>query len=321
MACAVMRNQEFRTSRGARLIKHLVRCEKAHPAAMRVRPPASTWPAPRPETGPSAHHPKRSLDRASGIRPRCRGWTITAAGRLPHQVRREKSCLTSRGGCVLVSFMPAALAASSLPARFAAAIDLLSRGVATSLPQNCGNAALALSAWTRLRRLLVRFAALVAALEAGRFSAPRRTPGASRRRCLGAPAIRLPGWSGWLLWLAPALETRIGRAHVESLLGDPDLQMLLVRAPQTGRILRPLCHMLGIETPAALRRQSRPRCRPDHPKGTDAGATGCDESSAREARPPVPPWLTPSASPPLTMRDDIPDVPKPHPARTGPPGN
>jgi hypothetical protein len=213
--------------------------------------------------------------------------------------------------------MSAPLAAPSLPDRFAAAIDLLCRGIAVSLPQHWGNAAFALSAWSRLRRLLGRFAALVAALEAGRFSASRRvTAGAARPRP-GAPA-RLPGGSGWLLRLAPALETRLGRAQVESLLGDPDLRALLAQAPQAGRILRPLCHMLGIETPAALRLPRRPRHRPHYSGGTGSGATGGDAPSARAARPPLPSWLIPPPSPPRPKR--APAVAPPDPTRTGPPG-
>jgi hypothetical protein len=216
--------------------------------------------------------------------------------------------------------MSAALAAPSLPARFTAAIDLLCRGLTVSLPQNWGNAALALSAWTRLRRLLGRFAALVAVVEAGRIPAARRTTQAAARPRLGAPAVRMPGGSGWLLRLAPALETRIGLGRVESLLGDPELRALLAHAPQAGRILRPLCHMLGIKTPAVLRLPRRPRRRPDHPGSTEAGATGGEAPQARAARPILPLWRAPPRSPPLPMPEGAPAVAPPDPTRTGPPG-
>jgi hypothetical protein len=215
--------------------------------------------------------------------------------------------------------MSATLAAPNLPARFAAAIDLLCRGLAASLPKHWDAAPLALPAWTRLRRLLARFAALVAAVEAGRFRAARRTTTAASRPRPAAPAIRLPGGPGWLLRLAPALETRLGRAQVESLLGDPELRALLAQAPQAGRILRPLCHMLGIETPAALRLPRRPRQRPHHSGGTEAGATGGDAPPARAARP-LPSWLTRPASPPLPRREEAPAFAPPDPTRTGPPG-
>ncbi len=214
--------------------------------------------------------------------------------------------------------MSASLTAPSLPARFAVAIGSLSRGLAVSLRQDWRHAALALAAWTRLRRLLARFSALVAALEAGRLAAPRARPGESRRARPEAPAVRLPGGAGWLLRLAPEPDTRLGRAQVESLLGDPDLQALLLRAPQAGRILRPLCHMLGIEAPAALRRPRLGR-RPDHPAGTEAGAATGDRPPERAARPKLPWWLTRPASPPLPNWEDTPDGAPPCPARTGPP--
>ncbi len=132
-------------------------------------------------------------------------------------------------------------------------------GIAASLPNRWDAAPLALPAWIRLRRLLARFAALVAAVEAGRFPAAGRTTAAASRPRPAAPAIRLPGGSGWLLRLAPALETRLGRAQLESLLADPELGALLAQAPQAGRILRPLCHMLRIEPPPSLRLPRRPR--------------------------------------------------------------
>jgi hypothetical protein len=213
--------------------------------------------------------------------------------------------------------MSAVLAAPSLPARFAAAIDLLCRGIAASLPKHWDAAPLALPAWTRLRRLLARFAALVAAVEAGRFPAARPTTTAASRPRTGASAVRLPGGSGWLLRLAPALETRLGRAQVESLLGDPELRALLAQAPQAGRILRPLCHMLRIEPPPSLRLPRRPRRRPDTSGGTDAGANGGETSPPPAARPILPLSLTPPVSPPMPLR--TPALASSHSAGTGPP--
>jgi hypothetical protein len=220
--------------------------------------------------------------------------------------------------CVLASFMSATLAAPNLPARFAAAIDLLCRGIAASLPKHWDAAPLALPAWTRLRRLLARFAALVAAVEAGRFRAARRTTTAASRPRPAAPAIRLPGGPGWLLRLAPALETRLGRAQVESLLAAPELGALLAQAPQAGRILRPLCHMLRIEPPPSLRLPRRPGRRPDPSGSTDAGANGGEMSSARAARPSLPAWLAPPAS--ALLPKATPACAPPDPMRTRPPG-
>jgi hypothetical protein len=38
------------------------------------------------------------------------------------------------------------------------------------------------------------------------------------------------------------------------LLRDPEMAALLAKAPQAGRMLRPLCHLLGVQAPAFLRR-------------------------------------------------------------------
>ncbi len=216
--------------------------------------------------------------------------------------------------------MPAALAAPSLSAHLASAIGLLCQGLTASLPGNLGKAAVILAAWSRLRRLLARFAALVAAVEAGRISVRRRTTAGRRRprpaTPLATPPVRLPGGSGWLLRLAPVLDTRIGRSQVESLLGAPEFGALLAQAPQAGRILRPLCHMLGIETPAALRLPVRRRRPPSGSGATDAGAASGDATPAR----PAPPFsLTPPRSPPLPEAKTAPASMPPDPTRTGPP--
>ncbi len=198
--------------------------------------------------------------------------------------------------------MSAAFALPSLALRFAAAIDLLCRGLTVSLPQHRDRAPLILPAWMRLRRSLARFAALVAALQAGRAPASRGStasmpPGGSKPRLWPAPA-RLPCGSGWLLRLAPALETRLGRAEMDSLLAAPELEALLAQAPQAGRILRPLCRALGIGLPPSLRLppRARSRGRPDTSGGTDRveGAGGTVPARGVGCRPAG--WLTRPAS-------------------------
>jgi hypothetical protein len=128
---------------------------------------------------------------------------------------------------------------------------------------------------TRLRRLSFRFATLVAKLREGRLSAARRPPRRAEPAPALAPAVEpptgsgpaagaeappatprpsLPRGFGFLLRLAPGHEVPGCRAQVEHWLSDPEVLALLAQAPQAaGRILRPLCHMLGIELPPALR--------------------------------------------------------------------
>ena len=188
-------------------------------------------------------------------------------------------------------------------------------------PEARGRRPLTLLAWIRLRRLLARFGALVAAVQAGRFPASRRETGEASRPRPTRPAARLPGRSGWLLRLAPALETRLGRAQVESLLGDPELRALLAAAPQAGRILRPLCHMLQIELPPALRLPRRPRRqrRPGKSCSTAVKAGRGETLPAQAARPELPSWLSLPASPPLPSPERTPASAPPSPARTGQP--
>ncbi|MBV9655209.1 MAG: hypothetical protein JOZ42_11670, partial [Acetobacteraceae bacterium] len=195
--------------------------------------------------------------------------------------------------------------AQSLTERFAFAVELVLRGLSLSLPKSREVAPLALGTWNRLKRLVARFSALVAAVEAGRFCSARRAPAAERQppalppesqvRCeaqaLNAPA---PKAYGWLLALAPELNTRIGRAQIETLLADPALAALLAQAPQAGRILRPLCHMLRIPLPDCLRLPPRPR----RPRPTGENAAPKPAREAAPPRPPKPGWQRWPKSPP-----------------------
>ena len=176
--------------------------------------------------------------------------------------------------------------AQSLTERFAFAVELLLRGLSISLRTNREAAPLALGTWNRLKRLVARFSALVTAIEAGRFAMARRTSVAEprppqlvaeSRKQVQARVVKVPPPKayGWLLTLAPELNTRIGRAQIETLLADPALLALLAEAPQAGRILRPLCHMLRIELPACLRLPARAR----------PTAPSAEPRSARESRP------------------------------------
>ncbi len=58
-----------------------------------------------------------------------------------------------------------------------------------------------------------------------------------------------------------------GEAFSKLMTTDPDVIRFLAEVPQAGRILRPLCHMLGIDPPAAIKRDPPPRKpRPKKPK-------------------------------------------------------
>ncbi|MBV9655139.1 MAG: hypothetical protein JOZ42_11315, partial [Acetobacteraceae bacterium] len=207
-----------------------------------------------------------------------------------------------------VATTPSTAPGQSLTERFAFAVELVLRGLSLSISKSRDVppvAALACSTWNRLKRLVARFSTLVAAVEAGRFAAARRTPVAGRPCVLPATGTAAqtpaqivkvpppPKAFGWLLTLAPELNTRIGRAQIETVLADPAFLALLAEAPQAGRILRPLCHMLRIALPDCLLLPPRPR----RPRATPSG----DPQPALEARPhrPKPRWLRWPKSPPL----------------------
>ncbi|MBV8398395.1 MAG: hypothetical protein JOZ17_06605, partial [Acetobacteraceae bacterium] len=132
----------------------------------------------------------------------------------------------------------------------------------------------------RLRRLRARLTHLIAAFREGRLPLPRvrtrRVPAPTPATTLaespesdaepgvtppGPPAknqqLRLPSKFGWLLrfgWRAAG-----ARSQFEHWLQDPEAQALLAASRQARRIVRRLCHMLGIELPEALRLPPRPR--------------------------------------------------------------
>lgn len=115
--------------------------------------------------------------------------------------------------------------------------------------------------WTRLSRMAVRFAALAAQIHAGTLRSPNkarvhRAPrGEDRRNHLESrgpqnpnrpTSPRLPTAFGWLIRLAPQAVCYTGQ--LRHLLSDPEMAPLL-SAPQTARILRSLCRMLGVQFP------------------------------------------------------------------------
>jgi hypothetical protein len=110
--------------------------------------------------------------------------------------------------------------------------------------------------WTRLRRAAARFAALAARVRAGALPSPAPLrPRAASRPARPRPPHRLPGGFAWLVRLAP--EAACFGGQLQHLLSDPEFAALLAAAPQMGRVLRPLCRMLGVDPPAPLARSSR----------------------------------------------------------------
>ena len=139
--------------------------------------------------------------------------------------------------------------------RFAAIIDLLCRTVAARIAGGGLAGPLIMLIWRRLRHMGTRFAAIAARHGAGTLHPPRHRPRAPRPP-RARPREPLPRGNAWLLRLVP--DAVGGASQLQHLLADAEMAALIAAAPQTGRILRPLCRMLGLRPPAVLALPPRP---------------------------------------------------------------
>ena len=142
-----------------------------------------------------------------------------------------------------MTLAPPSLAAAD---RFAMIVEMLCRAVAARGTDRSRTALIVLI-WGRLRRMAVRFAAVAERVRSGTLRALRVRP-TRQLACAGARPI-LPRGFAWLVRLVPEKAAAAG-SQLQYLLNDPEMVALLAAAPRLGRILRPLCRMLGVEAPA-----------------------------------------------------------------------
>lgn len=95
-----------------------------------------------------------------------------------------------------------------------------------------------------LCRWLARTVRRFARVTAGPAVVPASRAG--RVRAVAARGTRLPSQRAWLL-RELLHEAAVYRGYLEQLLAEPATQAALAEAPGLGRLLRPLCHMLGID--------------------------------------------------------------------------
>ena len=196
--------------------------------------------------------------------------------------------MTLACGCVHYLFMSLAPSqpATSLSHRLGLTLAGLCEALAARMAKDRDAVLLLFMAWTRLRRFVFRFEALLADFRAGRLSAapsPRgggdnlpQLPGLA-----GLPQPSLPRAFGWLLRLAP--ESAAFAGQVEYLLADPEMKALLAGSPQAGRMLGPLCRMLGIRPePGLWARRREPPTRRGVPP---ADGAGLGDAAVAEAAP------------------------------------
>ncbi|MDA8248388.1 MAG: hypothetical protein M0Z28_04355 [Rhodospirillales bacterium] len=182
-------------------------------------------------------------------------------------------------------FATAPSAPISIPAeRLAGILDTLCRAIADRGGRKLLAGPLVILIWTRLRRISARVLTLAARIEAGtnKPARPRRPRAARPRR--PPPPLSLPRGKAWLVRLA-RMEAAAAGSQLRHLLAQPDMQALAAADPRMGRLLRPLCHMLGV-TPTPEIAQPAPRPRP--------------APAATEASPP-PPAPMPPARPEATI--------------------
>jgi hypothetical protein len=153
-------------------------------------------------------------------------------------------------------------AAPGIGARLGRILTGLAAVVAMHFLRNPRLVVLIVPLWTRLNRAARRFDRLMARLAAGRKLRPAR-PGRPTARPSSRRA-RLPAGRGWLV-AALGYHAAGHASQLDALLAEPETAQLLAAIPGAGRILRPLCHMLGIRPAALPPLPARPRKPPPAP--------------------------------------------------------
>ena len=160
----------------------------------------------------------------------------------------------------------------TLATRFRAILSILRTAIAPLVAYEHTRTAIFILLVNRIARVANRFDVLFAKWQTGTLPKPRRSRASQPARRHERP--RLPEGRAWLLHVTE--HVRLAAAACGSQLqhqfADPDFKEFLQAVPQAGRILRPLCHMLGIEPPLRLPPKPRPtRPRGPRPPKPDAG--------------------------------------------------
>jgi hypothetical protein len=208
--------------------------------------------------------------------------------------------------------MSASAAPPGLAKTFGLIIGGLCAAVAKRIAADRTSGPLILLTVARLRHLLARFTKLAARAEAGKLRPPRqeaplrprrvRPPAAARSGEASPPGGPPPGHQnpdptpprqperllprkfGWLIRFVPYEAACFG-SQLQHQFSQPEMTALIEAAPQAaGRILRPLCWMLQIDLPPALRLPRKPK----PPKQPRPERT-CDIAPANGRKPRHPP--------------------------------
>ena len=206
--------------------------------------------------------------------------------------------------------------------RLASILDMLCRAVADQGGRKLLAGPLVILIWTRLRRISTRVLRLAARIEAG---APPPKPRRKRapRPQRPPPPLRLPRGKKWLVRLM-RMEAAAAGSQLRHLLDQPDMRALAAADPRMGRLLRPLCHMLGVTpTPEIAAPRPIPPPAPASPASARPGPATLPDSPPPEITPPeitapdiMAPDIGPREATPLAAGRP---APPPSPAACGPP--
>lgn len=195
-------------------------------------------------------------------------------------------------------------------ARFACIVATLCALMAARLgrPGKPGLAGpLILAVANRLNRMAQRITRLAVRVAAGTLRPPRRRPAAPRRAATAGTLperVKLPRRRMWLVRLVP--EAAVGANYLQILLDDPEMVALIQAAPQIGRTLRPLWHMLSPDPLPKILQRPRPATVPspklrlaEAHRAPPAGPPRPDPSRRPRRLPPAPEVAAPACGPPL----------------------
>ena len=160
-------------------------------------------------------------------------------------------------------------------------LSALRAAIAAHAARDRARAALWLLTWGYLSRASRRLESLIASWRAGTLPKPRAS--ATKTRAPRESLPRLPAGRAWLV------TTIAGTASLASqfqhALSDTEIEAFLAAAPQAGRLLRPLCRMLGLRLAGEAPRPRR--VRPPRP------------APAIPPTPPRPLWRSSRPPPPM----------------------
>jgi hypothetical protein len=151
---------------------------------------------------------------------------------------------------------------------FTGILNLLQRTIGNHVVRHDLYGPLLILVWGRLSRTIRLFTRLVALWRAGTLPKPRPSQAGRTRKPAPPKPLKLPRNYTWLFKLSQQ-PAAAAASQLRFLMNDEELRRFLAECPQAGRLLRPLCRMLGMRPTevelAPIRLPPRPR-KPRPPK-------------------------------------------------------